>query len=352
MSYMNFPRILLMVMNNGIDVTSGKRFTKDYGNFREMKSFDELMSAWDKSVRELTRASVIVENAIDLASEREVPDILCSTLTQDCLGRGKTIKEGGAIYDFISGLQVGIADMADSLAAIKTLVFDEKKLTPDQLMDALASDFAGEEGERIRQALINDAPKYGNDDDNADQLVVDAYASYIDEMKKYPNTRYGRGPIGGIRYAGTSSISANVGQGYGTMATPNGRHAKEPLAEGCSPAHAMDKHGPTAVFKSVSKLPTHEITGGVLLNQKVTPAMLSTKENTKKLEMIIRAFFNRLDGYHVQYNVVDRATLIDAQKHPENHKDLIVRVAGYSAFFNVLSRATQDDIIDRTEQTL
>ena len=148
-------------------------------------------------------------------------------------------------------------------------------------MNALATDFAGEEGERIRQMLINDAPKYGNDDDYADKLVVEAYASYLDEMKKYKNTRFGRGPIGGIRYGGTSSISANVGQGFGTMATPDGRHAKEPLAEGCSPAHSMDKHGPTAVFKSVSKLPTHEITGGVLLNQKVTPAMLSTKENTR-----------------------------------------------------------------------
>ena len=351
MSYMNFPRILLMVMHGGIDVTSGKRFTKDYGNFREMHSFEELMSAWDKSIRELTRASVIVENAIDLASEREVPDILCSTLTQDCLGRGKTIKEGGAIYDFISGLQVGIADMADCLSAIKTLVFEEKKITQDELMVALDNDFAGPEGERIRHMLLTEAPKYGNDDDRADRLVVQAYASYIDEMKKYPNTRYGRGPIGGIRYAGTSSISANVGQGYGTMATPNGRHAREPLAEGCSPAHGMDKNGPTAVFKSVSKLPTHEITGGVLLNQKVTPALLSTQENTKKLELLIRTFFNRLEGYHVQYNVVDRATLIDAQLHPENHRDLIVRVAGYSAFFHVLSKATQDDIIERTEQT-
>ena len=352
MSYLNFPRILLMVMNNGIDVTSGRRFVRDYGNFRDMESFDELMKAWDGAIRELTRASVIVENAIDLASEREVPDILCSCLTQDCLGRGKTIKEGGAVYDFISGLQVGIANMADSLSAIKKLVFEDKKISRDELMNALATDFAGEEGERIRQMLINDAPKYGNDDDYADQLVVDAYASYLDEMKKYKNTRFGRGPIGGVRYGGTSSISANVGQGLGTMATPDGRHAKEPLAEGCSPAHSMDKHGPTAVFKSVSKLPTHEITGGVLLNQKVTPAMLSTQENTKKLEFIVRTFFNRLEGYHVQYNVVDKATLLDAQAHPEKHKDLIVRVAGYSAFFNVLSKATQDDIIGRTEQTL
>ena len=352
MSYLNFPRILLMVMNHGIDQTSGKRFTKDYGGFEDFETYDDLFAAWDKSIRELTRASVIVENAIDLASERDVPDILCSALTQDCIGRGKTIKEGGAVYDFISGLQVGIADMADSLAAIKTLVYDQKKITREELMDALKDNFESEKNRKIQQMLIDEAPKYGNDDDAADLLVVDAYNCYIDEMKKYHNTRFGRGPIGGIRYAGTSSISANVGQGMGTMATPNGRKARTPLAEGSSPAHAMDRCGPTAVFKSVSKLPTHEITGGSLLNQKVTPALLSTDENKEKLKMLIRTFFNRLKGYHVQYNVVDRATLLDAQAHPENHKDLIVRVAGYSAFFNVLSRQTQDDIIERTEQTL
>lgn len=352
MSYMNFPRILLIAMNDGVDMTSGKRFVKGCGHFKDMTSYQQLKEAIDQAMRELTRMSVIVENAIDLALEREVPDILCSTLTQDCLGRGKTIKEGGAVYDFISGLQVGIANMADSLAAIKKLVFEEKKITPQQLWDALTDDFSSPENKKIQQMLINDAPKYGNDNDYVDRLVVDVYDTYIDEMKKYPNTRYGRGPIGGIRYAGTSSISANVGQGYGTMATPDGRNARTPLAEGCSPAHNCDKNGPTAIFKSVSKLPTHEITGGVLLNQKVTPTMLSTEENKEKLEMIIRTFFNRLDGYHVQYNVVSRETLIDAQKHPEKHKDLIVRVAGYSAFFNVLSKATQDDIIGRSEQTL
>ncbi|MDU1604970.1 MAG: glycyl radical protein [Clostridium sp.] len=352
MSYMNFPRILLIAMNNGIDLTSGKRFVEECGYFKDMTSFEQLKDAWDKVVRKLTRMSVIVENSIDLALERDVPDVLCSALTEDCIGRGKTIKEGGAVYDFISGLQVGIANMADSLAAIKKLVFEEKKITPEQLWNAIIDDFTSEESQKIQQMLINESPKYGNDDDYVDNLVVEAYDSYIDEMKKYPNTRYGRGPIGGIRYAGTSSISANVGQGYGTMATPDGRKARTPLAEGCSPAHSMDKNGPTAVFKTVSKLPTHEITGGVLLNQKVTPQMLSTEENKMKLEMMIRTFFNRLEGYHVQYNVVSRDTLIDAQLHPEKHRDLIVRVAGYSAFFNVLSKATQDDIIERTEQTL
>ena len=352
MSYLNFPRILLCAMNNGVDLTSGKRFTKGYGFFQDMQSYDELLAAWDQTVREMTRYSVIVENAIDKASERDVPDILCSALTDDCIGRGKTIKEGGAVYDFISGLQVGIANMADSLAAIKKLVFEEKRISPKALWAAILDDFQSPENRRIQEMLINDAPKYGNDDDAVDRLIVEAYDSYLDEIKKYPNTRWQRGPIGGIRYGGTSSISANVGQGMGTMATPDGRNAFEPLAEGCSPAHNADRNGPTAVFKSVSKLRTEKITGGVLLNQKMTPQMLSTEENKQKLELLISAFFNRLHGYHVQYNIVSRETLLDAQANPEKHRDLIVRVAGYSAFFNVLSRKTQDDIIARTEQTL
>lgn len=352
MSYLNFPRLLLCTMNGGVDLTSGKRFTKDYGHFTEMESYEELAEAWDKTIREMCRYSVIVENAIDKASERDVPDVLCSALTDDCIARGKTIKEGGAVYDFISGLQVGIANMADSLAAIKKLVFEEEKIGRQQLWDALLDDFQSPEGQRVRRLLIDEAPKYGNDIDYVDDLAVESYEPYIEEVAKYPSTRFGRGPIGGIRYAGTSSISANVGQGMGTMATPDGRHAREPLAEGCSPAHNCDKQGPTAVFKSVSKLPTEKITGGVLLNQKLTPTMLSREENRQKLELMLQTFFNRLHGYHVQYNVVSRDTLIDAQRHPEAHKDLIVRVAGYSAFFNVLSRATQDDIIGRTEQTL
>ena len=352
MSYINFPRMLLCTMNNGVDLTSNKRFTKGYGYFTEMESYEELLEAWDKTIREITRYSVIVENVIDKASERDVPDILCSALTDDCIARGKTIKEGGAVYDFISGLQVGIANMADCLAAIKKLVYEEKKITRQELWDAILDDFSSPENKKIQEMLIREAPKYGNDDDYVDQLIVEAYDSYIEEIEKYPNTRYNRGPIGGIRYAGTSSISANVGQGMSTMATPDGRNAFEPLAEGCSPAHNSDKNGPTAVFKSVSKLRTNKITGGVLLNQKMTPQMLSTEENRQKLELLIKTFFNRLHGYHVQYNIVSKETLIDAQKHPENHKDLIVRVAGYSAFFNVLSKKTQDDIIGRTEQSL
>lgn len=352
MSFLNFPKSFLIALNDGVDPASGTKLMEGMGHFKDMTSFEQVKEAWDKIIKEFTRQSVIIENACDMVLEEDVPDILCSALCEDCIGRGLTLKEGGAVYDFISGLQVGIANLADSLAAIKKIVFEEKKITPAQLWDALMSDFAGEDGEKIRQLLQNEAPKYGNDDDYVDQLIVDAYQVYIDEIRKYPNTRFGRGPIGGIRYAGTSSISANVGQGKGTLATPDGRHAGEPLAEGCSPSHSMDKCGPTAVFKSVSKLNTKEITGGVLLNQKVTPQLLAKDENKEKLILLIRTFFDRLHGYHVQYNVVSRETLLDAQVHPEKHRDLIVRVAGYSAFFNVLSRQTQDDIIARTEQTL
>ncbi|WP_116115556.1 glycyl radical protein [Austwickia chelonae] len=351
MSFLNFMKTLLIAMNNGVDPASGTRLTSPTTHFTAMTSFDEVMTAWEVTVRELQRQCIVLDAAADTALEENVADILCSALTDDCIGRGRPLKEGGAVYDFVSGLQVGIANLGDALAALKKCVFEDASITTTELWDALQNDFAGERGREI-QELLQAAPKYGNDDDYVDRLLVDAYEIAIDEILKGRNTRYGRGPIGGTYYAGTSSISANVPQGASTAATPDGRHAGVPLAEGCSPAHGADVNGPTAVFKSVGKLPTHDITGGVLLNQKVNPQMLTKEEDRRKLVMLLRAFFNRLDGFHVQYNVVDRATLLDAQAHPEKHRDLIVRVAGYSAFFNVLSKATQDDIIARTEQCL
>ena len=351
MSFLNFPKALLIAMNDGVDPSSGTRLCQGAGHFKDFTGFDQVLNCWDRVIREMCRQCTIIDATCDMVLEQDTADILCSALTDDCIERGLNMKEGGAVYDFISDLQVGIANLADSLAAIKKVVFEDQKVTPAELWEALQADFEGEKNEHIRR-LLQEAPKYGNDDDYVDRLVVDAYNVYIDEMKKYHNTRYGRGPIGGVYYAGTSSISANVPQGAGTLATPDGRKAGEALAEGCSPSHGADVNGPTAVFKSVSKLPTKEITGGVLLNQKVTPQMLEKEENRRKLIQLLRTFFNRLHGYHVQFNVVSRDTLLDAQKHPENHRDLIVRVAGYSAFFNVLSRKTQDDIIERTEQTL
>lgn len=352
MAFLNFPRVLMLALNNGIDITSGKKVHPGYGkHFLEMESFDEVMQTWSYVIKDFTRDCVIADSCADLVLEQEVPDILCSALVDDCIARGKNIKEGGAIYDFISDLQVGIANLGDSLAAVKKVIFEDKLLTKQELWDALINDFDGPEGLRIQNILLS-APKYGNDDDYVDTLLRQAYDVYLDEIFKYKNTRYGRGPIGGCYYGGTSSISANVPQGKNTCATPDGRNAYTPLAEGCSPTHGADITGPTGVFKSITKLDTKRITGGVLLNQKVTPQMLESETNVSKLISLLRVFFDKLKGFHVQYNVVSREMLLDAQKSPQNYKDLIVRVAGYSAFFNVLSKDTQDDIIARTEQNL
>ena len=352
MNFLNFPRILMIALNQGVDVTSGEKLYDTPVHFRDMTSFDQVWQAWVDTVKFFTPLSVTLDNCADYALELEVPDSLCSALVDDCIGRGKHLKEGGAVYDFIGPLQVGIANLGDSLAAIKKLVFEEKRITPGELWDTLMSNYENENGWRVRQMLLHDAPKYGNDDDYVDQLTADAYQVFIDEIAKYHNTRYGRGPIGGGYFPGTSSISANVPQGAGLCATPDGRKNWEPLAEGCSPSHSADVNGPTAVFKSVSKLPTLKLNGGVLLNQKLTPQSLKEDRDIQKLILMLRTFFDVLKGYHVQYNVVDRETLLDAQKHPENHRDLIVRVAGYSAFFNVLSTETQNDIIERTEHVL
>ena len=352
MSYLNFPKTLMTALNDGVDVNTGEQICKGTGHFRDMESFDDVMHAWDQVARQLIRIGVTLDNCADLVVEQEVPDILCSALVDDCIERGLHLKEGGAHYDIISQLQVGVANLGDSLAALKKLVYEEKKIAREELWQALMDDFAGSDGQRIQRMLIEDAPKFGNDEDYVDNLIVQAYDTYMDEIQNYRNTRFGRGPIGGTYFAGTSSVAANVPQGAGTCATPDGRHKGEPLAEGCSPAHARDKNGPTSVFKSLSKLRTSDIFGGVLLNQKVVPALLEKPEDRMKLQMLIRTFFDVLHGWHVQYNVVSKETLLDAQKHPEKYTDLIVRVAGYSAFFNVLSPQTQNDIIARTEQTI
>jgi formate C-acetyltransferase len=352
MSFLNFMRVFLAAMNNGLDEMSGRTFHPGTGNFIDFNRFTDLMLAWKNQVEFYTKATVEVDTAVDLAIEELVPDILCSAFVDDCISRGKTIKEGGSVYDFISGLQVGIANLGNSLAAIKKLVFEEAVISKETLIDNLKSNFEGKEGEKVRQLLLNYAPKYGNDDDYVDKLLCEAYMYFIDELKKYHTTRFGRGPIGCRYYAGTSSISSNVPSGSVVPATPDGRKAFTPLAEGSSPTSGTDTLGPTAVFKSVSKLPTNKILGGVLLNQKLSPSALTNDTQKEKLISIIRTFFETLKGWHVQYNIVSRDTLLAAKKNPENYRDLVVRVAGYSAFFTTLSPDTQDDIIARTEQTL
>jgi len=352
MSFLNFMRVFMTALYDGLDRESGKIFHKGIGKLTDFTDFNQVMEAWRKQIEFYTKATVIIDTAVDTALEENVSDIVCSIFVDDCIERGKTIKEGGAKYDFISGLQVGIANLGNSLAAIKKLVFEEKRISPDKLLECLESNYEGIECEKIRHLLINQAPKYGNDNDYVDELLKEAYNYFIEELSRYHNTRYGRGPVGCKYYAGTSSISANVPSGAVVGATPDGRKAFTPLAEGCSPSSGTDVLGPTAVFKSVSKLPTAKITGGVLLNQKLNPSTIKKISDKMKLISMLRTFFDDLKGWHVQYNIVSRETLLDAKKHPEKYRDLVVRVAGYSAFFITLSPDTQDDIIARTEHTL
>ncbi|AUX92548.1 formate C-acetyltransferase/glycerol dehydratase family glycyl radical enzyme [Mixta gaviniae] len=354
MSFINFARVMLAALEGGRDATSGKVFLPQAqalskGNFTD---FAEVLACWDKQIRYYTRKSIEIEYVVDTVLEENAHDILCSALVDDCIERAKSIKQGGAKYDWVSGLQVGIANLGNSLAAVKKLVFEQGTIAQQQLAQALAADFDGLTHEQLRQRLINGAPKYGNDDDSVDALLVRAYQTYIDEIKHYHNPRHGRGPIGGNYYAGTSSISANVPFGAQTMATPDGRKAGTPLAEGASPASGTDHLGPTAVIGSVGKLPTGAILGGVLLNQKLNPATLDNESDRQKLMALLRTFFEDHKGWHIQYNIVSRETLIEAKKHPDRYRDLVVKVAGYSAFFTALSPDAQDDIIARTEHTL
>ncbi|GGA79603.1 glycyl radical enzyme [Neiella marina] len=354
MSFINFARVLLATLNEGLDATTGKAFLPHdkslaKGNFA---SFDEVQQSWAEQVRYYARKSIEIDTVVDSVLEQQAQDVFCSSLVDSCLERGKTVKEGGAKYDWVSGLQVGIANLGNSLAAIKHLVFDQGQLSQAELAKALADDFEGPAHEQLRQRIVNHAPKYGNDDDSVDLLLAEAYQVYIDELAKFVNTRFGRGPIGGGYYAGTSSISANVPFGASTMATPDGRKAHTPLAEGASPSSGSDRLGPTAVYNSVAKLQADKILGGVLLNQKLSPAAVATDSDKEKLSMLIRTFFNFHKGWHVQYNIVSRETLLAAKQKPENYRDLVVRVAGYSAFFTALSPDAQDDIIARTEHEL
>ncbi|WP_375748539.1 formate C-acetyltransferase/glycerol dehydratase family glycyl radical enzyme [Vibrio sp. HN007] len=354
MSFINFARVLLAALNKGEDATSGKTFLPHEKSLAEgsFANFDEVMASWEQQVRYYARKSIEIDTVVDTVLEQQAHDIFCSSLVDNCLERGKTVKEGGAKYDWVSGLQVGIANLGNSLAAIKHMVFDDAQISQPELAKALQDNFESSEQELLRQRILNFAPKYGNDDESVDNLLAQAYQFYIDEIENFVNTRHGRGPIGGGYYAGTSSISANVPFGSSTMATPDGRKATTPLAEGASPSSGSDRLGPTAVYNSVAKIQANKILGGVLLNQKLSPAAVASEGDMLKLSMLIRTFFNHHKGWHVQYNIVSRDTLLAAKENPEQYRDLVVRVAGYSAFFTALSPDAQDDIIARTEHEL
>ena len=353
MCFTNLPKMLMTVLNGGVEPLSGVRLPgRKYRHFLDMKSFDELMDYWDDICHFLTKHATTVDNCTDTMIEEEMPDVFSSAFTHYCIERGKHLKSGGPKYDIVSGVQQGIANVGNSLMAIKKLVFEDEILTKEQLWHVLETNFEGLEGEKIRQVLINDAPKYGNDIPEVDEITAKAYMSMIEAAKTVHNTRYGRGPIHGGYFTGTSGITKYIPMGSQVGATPDGRKAFQPLADGSSPYRSTDLKGPTAVMKSLSRQPNLLTTGGALLNQKFSPAVFRNAKDDQRFLLMLRTFFDVLKGLHIQFNIVDRETLLDAQKHPENHRDLVVRVAGYSAFFNILSPETQNDIIARTEHAL
>ncbi len=349
MTFLNMIKAVELVLNDGFDSRTGNNLLTGNGKLNDFETFEQLWNAWEKHIEYYTRLTASFDVLADTHLEN-FPDIFCSGLVDDCIKRGKTVKEGGAKYDIVAGLQVGLANATNALYALKKLVYEDKVLTKEEVSNAIANNYQGIEGERVRNVLLN-APKYGNDIDEIDNFAVKVYETYIKEIEKYRNTRYGRGPIGGSYGLSTSGISSNVPMGTVTGAIPDGRYAYTPAAEGASPTQGTDVNGPTSVLKSLLKLPTILITGGQLLNQKYSPELIKTPEQFEKFVNIIKTFI-QLKGWHIQFNIISRETLIEAQKNPQNYKDIIVRVAGYCAQFVTLDRTTQEDIISRTEQSL
>lgn len=350
MSFVNLMKILNLTLNSGKMISNDEQvYQNERNSLMNFENFDDLMSELEKQIKYFTKCQVVLDSVADFTLENNVPDVLASCLVKDCIEKGKNLFEGGAKYDWISGMLVGNANIANALAAIKYLIFENNLVKKKQLMNALKNNFGDKEGDFVRSLIVNKPPKYGNDDDYVDLLLKRVFEIHIEEIFKHKNIRCGRGPISCGYYAGTSSLTANVAMGSQTEATPDGRKAGEPLAEGVSPMHGTDITGPTAVLKTVAKLPTKYILGGVLLNQKFNPSYLSNQFGINKFGSLIKTFFNDLKGFHIQYNIVSAERLRDAQKHPEKYKDLIVRVAGYSALFIQVSPEIQEDIIARTE---
>ncbi len=388
-AFFNMCRPLELVFSNGVD--KGVQIGLRTGDVTEFTSFEQFYNAYKLQQAYMVKLLVNADNAIDAAHAKRCPLPFQSCMVSDCIGRGKSLQEGGAIYNFTGPQGFGIANNTDGLVAIKQLVFEEKRISMSELRDAIAANFGyGIEGKHaigtvtsIAKGLIENGvsvnsdiiakiyeqvsncggisdekkaryreikrmieeccPKYGNDIKEVDMFARDVANSYTKEVEKYKNYR------GGMFQAGLYPVSANVPLGAQTGATPDGRLAYTPIADGIGPASGRDVKGPTATANSVAKLEQGVASNGTLLNQKFHPSALAGRAGLEKFVALIRSYFDQ-KGMHVQFNVVTKETLLDAQKHPENYKTLVVRVAGYSALFTTLSRSLQDDIINRTEQ--
>ena len=380
-AFFNMCRPLELVFSDGMD--KGELVGVHTGDVTKFKTFDEFYDAYKKQMNYAISLLVNADNAIDVAHATLCPLPFLSGMIEDCIGRGKSVQEGGAIYNFTGPQGFGIANMADSLYAIKTLVFDKKEVTLAEYKQALEDNYGkGLDAEKAQKVVaevvrelaaagrkiseteiaaavsslvkgsdqydkllekIDAVPKYGNDIPEVDAFARDVEYTYAKPLETYKN------PRGGMFQAGMYPVSANVPLGAQTGATPDGRLAGKPVADGVSPSAGKDVHGPTAAANSVARLDHYIASNGTLFNQKFHPSALSGRQGLENFVALIRSYFDQ-KGSHMQFNVVSRETLLDAQKYPEKYKHLVVRVAGYSAFFTTLSRSLQDDIINRTEQ--
>jgi formate C-acetyltransferase len=337
--YMNLPKILEVTVNNGIDPRTGKKIGLETGDPTQFTSFEELFDAFKRQLKHFVDIKTKGNNVIERLFATHMPAAFLSILIDDCIKSGKDYNDGGPRYNTTYIMGVGIGTLTDSLAAVKYHVFDEKSLTMEQLLVALRHNFQGHE--RIRQMLWNKTPKYGNDDEYADSLLRASSDAFDQTVSGRMNTK------GGFYAVNYLSTTCHIYFGSVLGATPDGRIAQEPVSEGVSPVQGADRHGPTAVMKSVAKMDQVR-TGGTLLNQKFSPSLLEGEEGIDNLAHLVRSYF-KLDGHHIQLNVVTAETLRSAQANPEKYRDLIVRVAGYSDYFCDLGKVLQEEIIARTE---
>jgi pyruvate formate-lyase/glycerol dehydratase family glycyl radical enzyme len=337
--YFNLPKVLEVTLNNGVDPNTGKLIGLPTGGAASFTSFDEVFGAYRKQLAFFFDVKIRGNNVIERLYATRMPAPFMSTLIDDCISKGRDYNAGGPRYNSTYIMPGGIGTATDCLSAIKYHVFDEKKTTMGELVDALRANFAGHEA--LRLMLWNKTPRYGNDDAYADTILQALFSNLFDEVDNRPNTRGGRYHLNYL------STTCHVYFGSMVGATPDGRRAKEPVSDGISPVQGTDRGGPTAVLKSAARM-DHAKTGGTLLNMKFTPELLRDEAGLDKLAHLVRAYF-KLDGHHVQFNVVTAETLRAAQHEPEKYRDLIVRVAGYSDYFCDLTPALQDEIIARTE---
>ena len=337
--YLNTPKVFEITLNNGIDPVTGKKLGLETGDPRTFKTYEELYEAYHKQMVHFVNMKLAVNNYIERMFSLYAPATFLSLFIDDCISKGKDYYSGGARYNTTYIQCTGLGTITDCLSTLKKHVFEEKRFTMDELLTAVSNNFEG--NEKMRQYIINRTPFFGNDDDYADSIAVKVYDDLVEAIEGHPNTRGGKTQL--------NMLSTTCHNYFGSVcgASVNGRLAKFAISDGTSPAHGADTNGPTAVIKSLGKLDQTK-SGGTLLNVRFVPTLLKREEDLKKLVSLIRAYFN-MGGHHIQFNIVDTQTLLDAQKEPENYKDLLVRVAGYSDYFNDMTEQLQNEIIARTE---